>query len=42
MAGWDDIAYYEEEAEQADFIHETLKNISEDGVQTISALMAML
>jgi hypothetical protein len=33
VAGWDDIAYYEEEAEQAEFIHETLKNISEDGVR---------
>jgi hypothetical protein len=33
MGGWDDIGYYEEEAAQAAFIEETLKNISEDGVR---------
>ena len=33
MGGWDDVAYYEEEAAQAAFIEETLKNISEEGVR---------
>lgn len=33
MGGWDDLGYYEEEASQAQFIEETLKNISEDGVR---------
>jgi hypothetical protein len=33
MGGWDDIGYYEEEAAQAAFIEDTLKNISEDGVR---------
>jgi hypothetical protein len=33
MGGWDDAAYYEEEASQAAFIEETLKNISEEGVR---------
>ncbi|TPQ32798.1 hypothetical protein C2U70_20755 [Bradyrhizobium guangdongense] len=33
MGGWDDAAYYEEEAAQAEFIENTLKNISEDGVR---------
>lgn len=33
MGGWEDSAYYEEEAAQAEFIQETLKNISQDGVR---------
>src|ERR1035437_228745 len=33
MGGWDDAGYYEEEAARAEFIQETLKNISEDGVR---------
>jgi hypothetical protein len=33
VGGWDDREYYEEEAAQAEFIQETLKNISEDGVR---------
>jgi len=33
MGGWDDLGYYEDEAAQAEFIQETLKNISKDGVR---------
>ncbi|WP_316181353.1 MULTISPECIES: hypothetical protein [unclassified Bradyrhizobium] len=33
MGTWDDVSYYEDEANQAEFIEETLKNISEDGVR---------
>jgi hypothetical protein len=33
VGGLDDREYYEEEAAQAEFIQETLKNISEDGVR---------
>jgi hypothetical protein len=41
MGGWDDIGYYEEEAAQAAFIEETLKNISEEASETISAHTGM-
>jgi hypothetical protein len=33
MGGWDDRAYYEEEAAKEAFIQETLRGISEDGIR---------
>jgi hypothetical protein len=33
VSDWDDREYYEEEVARAEFIQETLKNISEDGVR---------
>ena len=34
MRGWDDLSYYEDEIERDEFIAETLKNISQEGVRT--------
>jgi hypothetical protein len=33
VGGWDDRSYYEEVAAEFEFIQDTLKNISEDGIR---------